>query len=116
MLVSSIILGISILGIVSLLIYKERTSDDPSQPEDFELEEKLNVLKNEGLKVISKAGKYVGKNAYLAYNRGLSNVKNTRITEMIKGKGILKKKATSSDFLKDVSEYKEKVREELNGK
>jgi hypothetical protein len=116
MIVSSIILGLSIIGIVSLLIYKGRNSDDSSNPEDFELEKKLNILKNEGLKVISKAGEYVGKNANLAYNRGLSNVKNTKLTEMVRGKGVLKKKATSSDFLRDVSEYKEKVREELNGK
>lgn len=119
MLVSSIILGISIVGIVGLLVYKA-TSKNVAQNsfrdiEDLELEEKLNLLKEEALDGIAKVGESLGKNLNLAYNRGLSNMKSSRIGETVRGRGVLKKKETSSNFLKDVTEHKEKIREELNG-
>ena len=116
MLFWSILLGISIVGVFALPIFRilkpRQNLEEDSLLRDH-LQKKLGDAKNLAQEVAMTSSVEVGKGLSMVYNKGLSIIKKTRFSALIKGKGILKKKEVTSSFLRDVKEHRDKIREEL---
>jgi len=53
------------------------------------------------------------KGLVLIYSKGVSKIKSTKVSNFLEGRGVLVERDSTSDFLKDVKEHRDKVREEL---
>jgi predicted GNAT family acetyltransferase len=121
MIVWSVLLGLSIIGIFSVPFIRSLRVENSTnnQSEDLNLQKNLNNVKNLVREVAKGSGENLGKGLKSVYEKGLLKVNKTRVSGLINGQGILKNRNTNSDFLKNVKEHKDKVREELtngNGK
>jgi hypothetical protein len=115
-----ILLGLSILGIAYLLSYRmfKPNEDDLGDIHHFfsshGFHESLYRLKKFLMEVIGEVIVLLEKGFVLAYDKIHEKTKNTKISDFIIGKGELKQREISSSFLKDVKEYKDKIREEMS--
>jgi len=112
-----IVLGVSILGVILIPLFRMLRPKVVSHEEDAQtkkrLKESLNSVKNMAYNIMRSSGNMARKNLLTVYNKGLSTLQNTQIGDLVRGRGILKKKDVTSSFLRDVKEHRDKVREEL---
>jgi hypothetical protein len=111
-----ILLGLSLIGVFTLLFFRlfrpGENSDDDGLLRDH-LQKKLGNAKDLVLDKALISGGDAGRGLSTVYAKGLSVIKKTKFPALIRGKGILKKKDVTSNFLRDVKEAKAQVREEL---
>jgi len=112
-----IVFGISILGVFLIPLFRVHRPKAVSPEEDAQtrkrLEERLNSLKNMTHSIVRSSGSVARKSFATVYSKGLSALQNTKVGNLVNGRGILKKKDVTSNFLRDVKEHRDKVREEL---
>mgnify|MGYP006928184195 CR=1 FL=1 len=119
MLFWTILLGVSIVGVFSLLLFRSLKPEVDSEEGGLlrdHLHKGLGNVRNLVLKVAKVSGVGAGRGLSIAYSKGLSVMKKTKFPALIKGRGVLKEKDVTSNFLRDVKEHKDKVREELTNK
>ena len=73
----------------------------------------LHNVKNLVLEHTRNISKDLSKGALIVYNKSVARIKETKVSGLVRGQGTLKKKDVTSNFLRDVKEHRDKIREEL---
>ena len=113
MLFWSIVLVLSIIGVFSIAIFRMIRPNLGDELIERHLHKRLHNAKKLVLAHTRNIGRDLGKGALLVYDKGLARIKDTKVSGLVRGEGVLKKKDVTSNFLKDVKEHRDKVREEL---